>query len=170
MTKGFTLIELMVVISVIGILSGIILVGMQSAKISARDAARKQDVQTIENALLMFWEKTGQFPSESGFDGSIGSDNCGCPALGGPAGCTGKDWCHTSWIWKGLVPDQGILGRLPVDPLNNTTYYYFYEPCCNQDCGNGDTCEGMGCCEYTIGASKLESTGASYSHWGRWVQ
>jgi len=161
----------MVVISIVGLLAGITMVSVRSARINARDAVRKRDVQIIEKALVMYWEKTGQFPSEATFDGSIGSDGCGCPASGAPAGCTGKDWCRTSGIWAGIVTNQKILGALPVDPANTTAYYYSYEPCCNQACGSsGTTCVGKGCCEYTITASRLESTGTSYSRTARWEQ
>jgi prepilin-type N-terminal cleavage/methylation domain-containing protein len=160
--KGFTLIELLVVISIIGVISGLIMVGMQSARMSARDAVRKRDMQMLENALVMYWDKTGQFPAEAGFDGSIGSDGCDCPSVGGPEGCTGDNWCSTSAIWSGIVVQQKILGKLPVDPSNNPSYYYFYEPCCEQDCGGGRSCVGKGCCEFTIGASKLEGSGQSF--------
>ncbi len=168
--KGFTLIELLVVISIIGILAGVTLVSMQQAKIQAKDTARKRDIVQLEKALVQYWERTGKFPTEAGFDSSIGSDNCHCPATGGPVGCTGTDWCPTSAIYQGIVTNQKLMASLPVDPANNTTYYYFYEPCCDQDCGGGRSCVGKGCCEYTIGASRLESTGTSYSRWGRWEQ
>ncbi len=55
---------------------------------------------------------------------------------------------------------------LPIDPVNDGTYYYRYEPCCNQDCGGGRTCTGKGCCEFTITANRLDG-GGSYSKWGR---
>jgi len=168
--KGFTLIELLVVISIIGILAGVSLVSMQQIKLQARDTARKRDVVQLEKGLVQYWERTGQFPTEAGFDGSIGSDSCSCPATGGPVGCTGTDWCATSDIYQGIVVNRKIMATLPIDPVNNSTYYYFYEPCCDQDCGGGRSCIGKGCCEYTIGASLLESTGSSYSRWGRWEQ
>ena len=168
--KGFTLIELMVVISVIGLLSSIVLVSMQGARKKARDSVRKQDIDQIEKALLLYWNKHEQFPSEACFDGSIGSDNCGCGSCGtAPGSCTGNDWCHTSAIWRGLV-DEGFIGALPKDPINNTIYYYWYEPCCNQNCGGGRSCVGKGCCEYHIGAKKLETTESGYTKWGRWQE
>jgi len=168
--KGFTLIELLVVISIIGILAGTALVSMQQMKITARDTTRKRDIVQLEKALVQYWERTGEFPDESGFDGSIGSDSCNCPGSGGPSGCTGTDWCATGTMYQGIVVDKKIMATLPIDPINNETYHYFYEPCCDQDCGGGRSCIDKGCCEYTITASLLESTGTSYSRWGRWEQ
>ncbi len=168
--KGFTLIELLVVISIIGILAGVTLVSMQQMRMVARDTARKRDVVQIEKALVQYWERTGEFPDELGFDGSIGSNNCNCGSEDGPAGCTGTDWCADSPIYQGIVVDKKIMASLPIDPMNNERYYYFYEPCCEQDCGDGRDCIGKGCCEYWVGASELETTGVGYSRWGRWEQ
>lgn len=49
--KGFTLIETLVVISIIGILMGISLVAFQNSRSSARDAKRKADLESIRSAL-----------------------------------------------------------------------------------------------------------------------
>ena len=164
--KGFTLIELLVVISIIGLLASIVLVNLQGTRAKARDSIRKQDIAQIEKAFMLYWEKYGQFPGEACCDSSLGSDNCGCPACPSCTSCTGSDWCLTSGIWQGIV-GNAFMGVLPKDPMNNSTYYYWYEPCCNQDCGGGRTCTGK-CCEYTIGASRLETTGSGYTRWGRW--
>lgn len=170
--KGFTLIELLVVISIIGILAGVSLVSMQQLKINARDTARKRDIVQIEKGLVQYWEITGEFPEELRFDSSIGSSNCNCTGEDGPEGCSGADWCIDSDIYQGLVIDKKIMATLPVDPTNNLTYYYYYEPCCNDWCDEAHTknCIDKGCCEYTIGASRLEGTGEGYARWGRWEQ
>ena len=157
--KGFTLIELLVVIAIIGILSSIVLVSMNGVREQARDARRKNDINQIEKALWLYYygAGNGQFPSEACFDSSLGSDNCGCPACGGT--CTGTNWCTTSQIWSKLS-SNGIM-TLPVDPINDATYYYSSEPSCNQG-----VCVGKGCCEFDIRAVRLER-GGSYAKWGR---
>lgn len=48
---GFTLVELLVVVAIIGILSTIGLVLFNSAQQNARDARRKADIESIANAL-----------------------------------------------------------------------------------------------------------------------
>lgn len=158
--NSFTLIELLVVVAVIGLLASVVLVSMKGARAKARDAQRKQDINQIEKALLLYWNEHEQFPGERWCDSSRGSCDASCP-------CGEDNWSPTSQIWQKLV-GEGFMGSLPKDPINNTTYYYWYEPCCEQDCGGGRSCVGKGCCEYTIGANRLETTGSSYTRWGRW--
>ena len=159
--KGFTLIELVIIITIIGILSSIIVVGVSAARSRARDAKRTMEINQIEKALVFYAEQYGQFPGEDACDSSIGTCGNECPCVSGP-----DNWSTNSGIYQGLSAD-GFMKNVPKDPINDPTYYYFYEPCCNQACGDGNLCVGT-CCEYTIGASKLEGTGASYSRWGTW--
>lgn len=159
--KGFTLIELLVVIAIIGILSSVVLVSMGGTRAKARDATRMQDIKQIEKALLLYHNQNEVFPGENWCDSSVGACAASCP-------CSplGESWSASSAIYQGLVSD--FMGDMPVDPVNDATYYYWYEPCCNQDCGGGRSCVGLGCCEYNLGASRLEETGTGYTVWGRW--
>ncbi len=165
--NGFTLIEALVVTTIIAILIAIGFTTFKTQLVKGRDARRKADIVQLEKGLQMYWSKNGQFPSEACSDFSIGADNCGCGACGtAPGSCTGTNWCQTSAIWQGIV-GQGFMSALPKDPINNTTYYYYYEPCCNQDCGGGRDCINKGCCQYDIGANRLETTGSSFVKTGR---
>ena len=60
--KGFTLVELLVVISIIGLLSSIVLTSVNSARAKARDARKMADFRAISTALQLFFDSTGRMP------------------------------------------------------------------------------------------------------------
>ncbi|MFA6464090.1 MAG: prepilin-type N-terminal cleavage/methylation domain-containing protein [Candidatus Paceibacterota bacterium] len=57
--KGFTLIELMVVISIISLLSSIVLTSLNTARVRARDARRMSDITELRNALQLIANDNG---------------------------------------------------------------------------------------------------------------
>jgi len=61
-TKGFTLIELVIVIAVLGILAGIAIPRFLDANASARGARMLADMRTIESACAIYQAKTGNYP------------------------------------------------------------------------------------------------------------
>lgn len=65
MKRGFTLIELIVVIAIIGVLLTITLNGVGNARIRSRDARRIADMRIIQSALEMhvFNEPTRTYPN-----------------------------------------------------------------------------------------------------------
>ena len=80
--KGFTLVELMVVIGIIGILSGIIVTNLTSSKSKSRDARRVSDVNQIQLALEQYFDRCGQYPIPTGTSNaqiSLTAQN-GCPS------------------------------------------------------------------------------------------
>jgi prepilin-type N-terminal cleavage/methylation domain-containing protein len=75
--KGFTLIELMVVISIIVIFIAIILAAISTARENTREKRRIADLAQIEFALTLYKEKNREYPPGSfeighgGFDEEI---------------------------------------------------------------------------------------------------
>jgi len=62
-TKGFTLIEVLIVISIIGVLSSLTLLGLGTFRASGRDVKRVTDLRQITNALELYYAKLGSYPT-----------------------------------------------------------------------------------------------------------
>jgi prepilin-type N-terminal cleavage/methylation domain-containing protein len=65
-TRGFTLIELLVVIAIIGLLSAVILASLNTARLKAYDASRYSAMQSIQQALALYYSNYGYYPSDLG--------------------------------------------------------------------------------------------------------
>jgi prepilin-type N-terminal cleavage/methylation domain-containing protein len=61
--KGFTLVEILIVVSIIGLLSSIVLVGLGSFRARGRDARRIADLRETQNALELYYGKFGMYPT-----------------------------------------------------------------------------------------------------------
>ena len=62
-TKGFTLIELVVVIAILGILAGIAIPRFLDAQASAKGAKIVADLRTIDSAATVYYAQKGQYPT-----------------------------------------------------------------------------------------------------------
>jgi len=71
-SKGFTLIEVMVVVVILGILAAFIVPKIAGRPDEAKVAKAKHDIQTIETALDLYKLDTGRYPStDQGLDALI---------------------------------------------------------------------------------------------------
>jgi len=61
--KGFTLVELLVVISIIGLLSTIAIVSLGSARAKSRDTKRIADMKQFSTALEQYYSDQGGYPA-----------------------------------------------------------------------------------------------------------
>jgi prepilin-type N-terminal cleavage/methylation domain-containing protein len=152
--KGFTLIELLVVISIIALLSSIVLSVVSAARVKGRNAKRMSDLHQISLALNLYYLAHGHYPPElMCVDSSIGSNSCSYPDP------VQSDW-HASSDLRVLVT-EGFLKTLPVDPINNLTYHYYFEPDnIGQGSGPMPLCT-VNSCSYVLRA-RLERTGTVY--------
>ena len=63
--KGFTLIELVIVIAILGILAGIAIPRFLDATATARGSRIVADLRTIDSAIVIYNAKTGELPSSA---------------------------------------------------------------------------------------------------------
>ena len=61
--KGFTLLEILIVITILGILASLVAVRMMDRPAEARITKARLDIQTIENALKLFKLDNAFYPS-----------------------------------------------------------------------------------------------------------
>lgn len=61
-SKGFTLLELLIVIAIIGILAGIIFASVSSARAGGRDTKKITEVRSMVNAINIFYNTNGYYP------------------------------------------------------------------------------------------------------------
>jgi prepilin-type N-terminal cleavage/methylation domain-containing protein len=104
--RAFTLVELLVVISIIGLLSTIAVVSLGSARMNARNTQRKANLVQISKALDLYYADNSSYPSTGGLNQWRGA----CSAFG-PYPDSGAG----AWI-----PNfQNYMAQLPHDPMTN---------------------------------------------------
>jgi type II secretion system protein G len=60
--RGFTLVEMLVVITIIGILSSVVMTSLNSSRAKARDSKRVGDIKQIQLALALYQDANSQYP------------------------------------------------------------------------------------------------------------
>jgi general secretion pathway protein G len=112
--KGFTIVELLIVIVVIGILAAITIVAYNGVQDRTRFAKAQSDLSSLNKAILMYYADNGKYPS---------------PTPGAP-GCT-NGWCGWDQVTDdafipGLAPQY--IAKTPQMPTTNAagdTYLYY---------------------------------------------
>lgn len=84
--RGFTLIELMVVISIISLLSSVVLASVKSARMKAQDSKVKTQLLSIRNAAGLAMTSSGNYgnagPTDFSCDGLVNNSSFGSLMLG----------------------------------------------------------------------------------------
>ena len=104
--SGFTIVELLIVVVVIGILAAIVTVAYTGISASSRDSARKADISTLSKAIELYYVDNGRYPMWGG-------------------------WCtqisHPTYTASFQAAIQPYLSKLVLDPQFEATYQdYFY--------------------------------------------
>lgn len=108
---GFTMIELLIVIVIMGILSVVGLGTFTSSQLKARDSKRKSDLRTVGDALEVYYNDFGSYPLDNGSGAIMG---CGVDAV---------QICTYGEIWQNSTNSTTYMVQLPEDPSGGTYYY-----------------------------------------------
>lgn len=101
---GFTLLELLIVIVIIGILALLIIPNITSAPKKARDTKRKTDITTLRKGLEEYFVNNNVYPASSGTVSSSGA------------------------LVELTVGTAPIVKTLPADPKGAAPFTYVYTP------------------------------------------
>jgi prepilin-type N-terminal cleavage/methylation domain-containing protein len=137
--SAFTLVELLVVISIIGILIGLSVFGLQGARKASRDAVRKADLEQIRSGLGMYKADCDLFPSDLNLSSAT--------SLRGDGSTTA---CLVSNVY---------ISEIPTDPISPAASYVYsssdgitYTICASLEqggttisCGGSTNCGGATC-------------------------
>lgn len=102
--SGLTLIELLIVITIIGLFSAVFGIGVNRWRARTRDSQRVADMRTIQQGLTFYFyrsEYSGVYPVEDTY-------------------ITGTDPFSVELI------NSGAMSTIPKDPLNTGDYRYYY--------------------------------------------
>lgn len=107
--KGFTLVELVVVIAILGILSAIAVPKFTASRLNAERAAVEANLRTIESALTMYEAQNGSLSGVNEINDLVGKTLQSVPAGPGNAIYSiGPD--EENGVWRAIV--NGNVGGI----------------------------------------------------------
>lgn len=113
--KGFTLVELLVVMAIVGLISTLAISSFRSSQIKGRDVQRKSNLRETANALEAYFSDYGRYPAAS--NGLIVA--CLPPSGTIPIPCT--------WGVGDFTDSKATvyIKRVPKDPVSGARQYVY---------------------------------------------
>ena len=141
-TKGFTLVELLVVIYIISLLSSVVLAAVNDARRKTDNAQRSKVVEEYRKAFILGYDKYNGYP----YPGALSADYClGNPPLGK---CDQAGFYTVSATANGVVGE--FLPSLPVQKPFAVGAATYYGPRYSCALSNGSTDNKGSCARSTI--------------------
>lgn len=149
--KGFTIIELIVVIAIIAILAAVVMVNVTQYINKSKESATRATVDQIAKALLMYKSQYGCFPSPINCSGTGIELNCECCPTNGNCDGGFDTWGNIAT----LLANVGLIGNgqlLYKDSWDNNYYYWAEWPD-----GSGTTCTAI----FSMGPDQTDNGGGT---------
>lgn len=105
--QGFTLLELLLVIVIMGVLATLMIGNFLTSIKKGRDSKRKQDIQAVQKALELYYADNQSYPQSP-------SGGVAFPVSGYPDLCHPTGGCNTATYMK----------NLPSDPSSGYNFFY----------------------------------------------
>lgn len=122
--KGFTLVELMVVVTIIALLSAVLFANFGDARMSSRDKARKTELKEMQLSLELYKAQYGRYPAAGCSAAAANFAGPGPATAGNLTSCANYITGHAAGVT--FVPD--FTSELPTDTMSeddaNRGFYY----------------------------------------------